>query len=104
MWTPTKIAVLLTFFAVGFWSGGAYGQEKKDSVATKGTTTGGYVVYVNGKRDHRAELRLMQQHMHNRNGRQGFGEYTKNRINREFDHRLKRKIDAEVDRVMDKIF
>lgn len=70
--------------------------------------TGGkhrYVVFgPNGERDHRAELRLMQQSMHNRNGRQSFGEYTSNRASREFDHRMKRKIDAEIDRFMDKIF
>lgn len=68
-------------------------------------TSGRYVVFgPDGKRDHRAELKLLQNSMHNRNGRQGFGEYTKNRADREFDHRLKRKIDAEVDRFMDKIF
>jgi len=101
MWTPTKFAVLITFFVVGFWSGAAFGDEKKD---LKATTTGGYIVYKDGKRDHRAELKLMQQHMHNRNGRMSVGDYAGNRISREFDHRLKRKIDAEVDRVMDKIF
>ena len=101
MWTPTKIAILFTFFAVGFWSGAAYGEEKKNELAT---TTGGYIVYKEGKRDHRAELKLMQQQMHKRNGRLGVGEYAGNRISREFDHRIKRKIDAEVDRVMDKIF
>ena len=64
-----------------------------------------YVVFgPDGKRDHRAELRLMQQSMHNRNGRQSVGEYTQNRLDREWDHRVKRKIDAEIDRFMDKIF
>jgi hypothetical protein len=68
-------------------------------------TAGRYVVFgPNGKRDHRAELKLLQNSMHNRNGRQGFGEYTRNRADREFDHRMKRKIDAEIDRFMDKIF
>ena len=68
-------------------------------------TAGRYVVFgPDGKRDHRAELRLLQNSMHNRNGRQGFGEYTGNRMSREFDHRMKRKIDAEIDRFMDKIF
>ena len=28
MWTPTKIAVLLTFFVVGLWTGSAYGQTE----------------------------------------------------------------------------
>lgn len=64
-----------------------------------------YIVFgPDGKRDHRAELRLMQQSMHNRNGRQGVGEYTRNRFDREWDHRVKRKIDAEIDRFMDKVF
>lgn len=64
-----------------------------------------YVVFgPDGKRDHRAELRLMQQSMHNRNGRQSVGEYTQNRFDREWDHRVKRKIDAEMDRFLDKVF
>ena len=74
------------------------------SANVQGTTTGDIVVYRNGKRDHRAELRMMQQQMHNRNGRQSVGEYTENRFDREWDHRVKRKIDAEMDRFLDKIF
>ena len=66
---------------------------------------GRYVVIgPDGKRDHRAELRMMQQNMHNRNGRQGIGTYTQNRMSREWDHRIKRKIDDEIDRFMEKIF
>ena len=79
-------------------------KSNNADIKVQGTTTGDFVVYRNGKRDHRAELRLMQQSMHNRNGRLSVGEYAGNRISREFDHRIKRKIDAEVDRVMDKIF
>ena len=65
-----------------------------------------YIVYrPDGTRDHRAELRLMQQSMqNNNNGRGNYGTYTQTRAAREFDHRLKRKIDAEVDRFMEKIF
>ena len=74
------------------------------NVKVQGTTTGDIVVYRNGKRDHRAELRMMQRQMHNRNGRQSVGEYTENRFDREWDHRIKRKIDAEMDRFLDKIF
>jgi hypothetical protein len=67
---------------------------------------GRYVVFgPDGKRDHRAELRLLGDYQRKKNnGRGNYGEYTKNRVDREFDHRLKRKIDAEVDRFMDKIF
>lgn len=73
-------------------------------IKVEGTTTGDFVVYRNGKRDHRAELKLMQQSMHNRNGRQSVREYTNNRWEREWDHRVKRKIDAEMDRFLEKIF
>ena len=67
--------------------------------------TGRYVVIgPNGKRDHRAELRMMQTNMHNRNGRQGVGTYTRNQMSREWDHRIKRKIDDEIQRFMDKVF
>jgi len=78
-------------------------NQNQNNPNVQGTTTGGYVVYVNGKRDHRAELRLMQQQMHNRNGRQGIRDYTSNRWDREWDHRVKRKIDKEMDRFLDRI-
>lgn len=65
---------------------------------------GRYVVYKNGKRDHRSELKLLQKSMHNRNGRQSLGDYTSNRMSREWDHRIRRKVDAEVNRLMEKIF
>jgi len=65
-----------------------------------------YVVFgPDGKRDHRAELKLLSDYQKKKNnGRGNYGEYTSTRASREFDHRLKRKIDAEVDRFMDKIF
>jgi len=61
-----------------------------------------YVVYTNGKRDHRAELRLLQMEMQYQ--QPSYGRYATDRTKREFDYRLKRKIDKEVDRLMDKIF
>ena len=61
-----------------------------------------YVVYTNGKRDHRAELRLLQMEMQYQ--QPSYGRYAADRTKREFDYRLKRKIDKEVDRLMDKIF
>lgn len=61
-----------------------------------------YVVYTNGKRDHRAELRLLQMEMQYR--QPSYSQYATDRTKREFDYRLKRKIDKEVDRLMDKIF
>ena len=78
-------------------------NQQQNNPNVQGTTTGGYVVYVNGKRDHRAELRLMQQQMHNNNGRQGIRGYTSDRWDREWDHRVKRKIDKEMDRFLDRI-
>jgi hypothetical protein len=66
---------------------------------------GRYVVYgPDGKRDHRAELRLLRDRQNSRNGRGNYGEYTSNVAGREFDHRMKRKIDKEIERFMDKIF
>lgn len=61
-----------------------------------------YVVYTNGKRDHRAELKLLQMEMQYR--QPSYSRYAADRTKREFDYRLKRKIDKEVDRLMDKIF
>jgi hypothetical protein len=61
-----------------------------------------YVVYTNGKRDHRAELRLLQMEMQYK--QPSYGRYATDRTKREFDYRLKRKIDKEVDRLMAKIF
>ena len=31
MWTPTKIAVALTFFVVGAWTGASYGAERYEA-------------------------------------------------------------------------
>ena len=63
-----------------------------------------FIVYrPDGSRDHRAELRLRQQAMNNRFS-EGIGTYTKNQTSREWDRRMRRKISAEIDRVMDKIF
>jgi len=63
-----------------------------------------FIVYrPDGTRDHRAELRLRQQAMNNRFS-EGIGTYTKNTASREWDRRMRRKISAEIDRVMDKIF
>jgi len=61
-----------------------------------------YVVYTNGKRDHRAELRLLQ--MESQYKKPSYSQYAADRTKREFDYRLKRKIDKEIDRLMDKIF
>lgn len=61
-----------------------------------------YVVYTNGKRDHRAELRLLQ--MERQYQKPTYIQYSAERTKREFDYRLKRKIDKEVDRLMDRIF
>ena len=61
-----------------------------------------YVVYTNGKRDHRAELRLLQ--MERQHKKPPYVEYTTDRTKREFDYRFKRKIDKEIDRFMDKVF
>ena len=61
-----------------------------------------YVVYTNGKRDHRMELRLLQMEKQHRNP--SYGSYTKDQFERKFDHRLKVKIDKELERLMDKIF
>jgi len=63
---------------------------------------GRYVVYHNGKRDHRAELRLLQQKSQYQ--RKGYGSYANDRFKRQFDYKMKRKIDEEVQRVIDKIF
>lgn len=60
------------------------------------------LVYKNGKRDHRSELRLLQMEKQHRNP--SYGSYTKDQFERKFDHRLKVKIDKELDRLMDKIF
>ena len=61
-----------------------------------------YVVYTNGKRDHRAELRLLQ--MERQYIKPSYVEYATDRTKREFDYRFKRKIDKEIDRFMDKLF
>jgi hypothetical protein len=78
---------------------------KVSHIDTYDMQNGRYVVYgPNGKRDHRAELRLLRDRQNSRNGRGHYGEYTSNQMSREFDHRMKRKIDKEVQRFMDKIF
>lgn len=66
-------------------------------------SNGRYVIYgQDGKRDHRAELRLLQADKQYK--KPGYGDYASDRMSNEFDYRLKRKIDAEVERFMDKIF
>jgi len=77
-------------------------QHAQSSPSVAGTTTGNYVVYRDGKRDHRAELRLMQQSMQYQ--KPGYGTYAVESFKRDFDYRAKRKIDAEVDRLLDRIF
>jgi hypothetical protein len=64
---------------------------------------GRYVVIgPDGKRDHRAELRLLQQNAQYR--KPGYGEYASDRFSQEFDYRLKRSIDSKVDEWIKKIF
>jgi hypothetical protein len=64
---------------------------------------GRYVVIgPDGKRDHRAELRLLQQNAQYR--KPGYGEYASDRFSREFDYRLKRSIDRKVDEWIKKVF
>jgi len=69
-------------------------------------TANRYIVFgPDGTRDHRAELKLLSEYQKKKNnGRGNYGEYTSTRASREFDHRMKRKIDAEIDRFMEKIF
>lgn len=61
-----------------------------------------YVVYTNGKRDHRAELRLLQMELQYKKHR--YVDYTVDQVKRRGDYEIKRKIDAEINRVMKKIF
>lgn len=66
-------------------------------------SNGRRVVYKpNGERDHRAELRLLQ--LEKQHQKPGYGDYASDRMSDEFDYRMKRKIDAEVQRFMDKLF
>lgn len=63
----------------------------------------GYIVYdSNGNRDHRAELRLLQEKSQYK--RPTYTEYYKQRVSQEFRYNATRKIDKSVDRLMDKIF
>ena len=67
-------------------------------------TSGRYVVFgPDGKRDHRAELRLLQQQKQYK-PYGNYGDYTSQQAKRQFDHRMKRKIDDKVQRLMEKIF
>ena len=61
-----------------------------------------YVVYTNGKRDHRMELRLLQ--MEKQYKKHRYVDYTVNQIKRKGDYEIKRKIDDEIDRLMKKLF
>jgi len=64
---------------------------------------GRYVVIgPDGKRDHRAELRLLPHNAQHR--KPGYGEYALERFSREFDYRLKRSIDRKVNEWIKKIF
>ena len=89
---------------------GMVNTSHRGSVHLKQTPTPGhliltgdkYLVYKNGERDHRSELRLLQ--MESQYKKPSYGTYTVDQTKREFDYRLKRKIDREIDRLMDKIF
>lgn len=65
---------------------------------------GRYVIYKDGKRDHRAELRMMQQQSQQNGRRSRYGEWASDNFRRKYDYQLKRKIDKEIDRIIDKIF
>jgi hypothetical protein len=76
---------------------------KLSSNAKYDLENGRYVVLrPDGSRDHRAELRLLQER--SQYNRSGYGSYTRDRWKRQFDYKMKRKIDEEVQRVIDKIF
>ena len=94
---------LLTFgFSFALISFSFADEHTQSSPPVVGTTTGNYVVYRDGKRDHRAELRLMQQSMQYQ--KPGYGAYAVESFKRNFDYRAKRKIDAEVNRALNKVF
>ena len=76
-------------------------QQARHDLA-RGTTTGNYVVYRNGERDHRAELRLMQDAMQYK--KPGYGSYASEKWKREFDYRMKRRIDEKIEGWIDDIF
>lgn len=78
------------------------GNVRSPQKGEAGTTIGNYVVYKNGVRDHRAELRLMQQSMQYR--KPGYGDYAADRWGREFDYRVKRTIDKKIDGWLEDLF
>lgn len=89
---------------VGSYNTSVYSQKHNlTSIDQYDINNGRYVIYgKDGERDHRAELRLLQADKQHK--KSGYGDYASDRMNDEFDYRLKRKIDAEVERFMDKIF
>lgn len=91
---------LTTFFSI-FLSSTVKATEEHQHTNVIATADK-YVVYTNGKRDHRAELRLLQMEMQYR--QPSYSRYATDRIKREFDYRLKRKIEKELNRLMDKVF
>jgi len=76
---------------------------RQDVKVTQPVNPHGFIVYdANGKRDHRAELRLLQQKSQYR--KPGYGSYYLTNTKREFDYEMRRKMDKSIDRLMDKIF
>ena len=92
---------LIVMTTVLLMSSTVYGE---DSPTPNGVipTAGKYVVYTNGKRDHRAELRLLQMEKQYKQNR--YVDYTIDQVKRRGDYEIKRKIDAEINRVMKKVF
>ena len=60
------------------------------------------IVDQNGKRDHRAEMRILQQRWQHK--RDGLGDYARRSFNNQFKYRAQRSIDKKIRKLMDKWF